>query len=66
MFGHITDVDQVPTAVLEELKHYFLTYKEIPVKEGEAKVEITDLYGAEDAMKVINLGIEDYNEKYVK
>ncbi|WP_412471921.1 inorganic pyrophosphatase [Halobacteriovorax sp. RT-1-4] len=66
MFGHITDIDQVPAAVLAELKHYFLTYKEIPVKDGEAKVEITETYNAETAMKVINLGVEDYNEKFVK
>lgn len=65
-YGHMKDIKDCPEAILNQLKHYFLTYKEIPQTDKPAKVEITGLYGAEEAHKIIELGIEDYNDKYVK
>ncbi|EQC44018.1 inorganic pyrophosphatase [Bacteriovorax sp. Seq25_V] len=63
-YGHMTDITDCPEAILNQLKHYFLTYKEIPQTDKKAKVEITGLYGREEALKIIELGIEDYNDKY--
>ena len=51
-------------AILDKLKHYFLTYKEIPCEGAKAKIEITGLYGREEALKIIELGEEDYNDKF--
>jgi inorganic pyrophosphatase len=65
VYGHMRDIKDCPESILDKLKHYFLTYKEIPANNGsKAKVEITDLYGREEAIKIIELGIEDYNDKY--
>lgn len=63
-YGHIKDVSEVPKAVIDQLHHYFVTYKEIPAEGKKAKVEITGLYGAQEAHKIIELGIADYNDKY--
>ena len=64
LYGHIKDVKDCPESILNRLKHYFLTYKEIPTGTKSAKVEITHLYGAEEAKKIIALSEEDYSDKY--
>lgn len=52
------NIDDVPTAVINRLKHYFLTYKQLP---GEpAKCEITTVYNKQEAYEVINRSQEDY------
>ncbi len=64
IYGHMTDISECPQAILDKLKHYFLTYKEIPCEGAKAKIEITGLYGREEALKIIELGEEDYNDKF--
>lgn len=64
VYGNIKDVINCPEGILSRLKHYFLTYKEIPEANGKAKCEITHLYGREEAMKIINLSMLDYNNKF--
>lgn len=66
VYGDYTDISQVPESVIDRLKHYFLTYKEIPStnKDKKAKVEITDIYGKEEALKVIEMSEIDYNNNY--
>ncbi len=61
-YGHYTSIDEVPPAVVERLKHYFLTYKDIPGKDRIS--EITHIYGAEEAFKVIELALEDYRQRF--
>lgn len=63
VYGDMKDVSECPATVLNRLKHYFLTYKQIP-GEGTPKIEITDLYGADEAKKVLAASIEDYNNHY--
>ena len=49
-YGDIKDVSECPVGVLNRLKHYFLTYKQIP--SGEKPIaEITHLYHADEAQK---------------
>ena len=56
------DISDVPKTVLDRLKHYFLTYKQLP---GEApKCEITHVYGREEAHEVIRRSKLDYEHKY--
>ena len=62
MYSQWKDIGDIPPAILNRLKHYFLTYKQLP---GEtAKCEITHIYGREEAHEVINRSIEDYNNAY--
>jgi len=57
------DIKDAPLRLINRLKHYFLTYKQIPGEEAP-KCEITHVYGAEEAKKVIELSVEDYNDLY--
>ena len=62
-YGHIDDIVDVPTALIDRLKHYFLSYKQLP---GEAprRVEIVDVYDRLEALDVIKRSFEDYKEKF--
>lgn len=53
------DISQCPVSVINRLKHYFLTYKNIP---GDAvrEVEIANVYGKEEALEVIRRAMQDY------
>ncbi len=64
VYGSYNDVTEVPKMVLDRLMHYFLTYKEAPGSTGEKKIRIEGTYGAEVAMKVIELSAADYKKKY--
>jgi inorganic pyrophosphatase len=57
------DIKDAPERLINRLKHYFLTYKQIPGEE-DAQCEITHIYGAQEAKKVIELSMEDYNDLY--
>ena len=57
------DIHQAPDRLVKRLKHYFLTYKQIPDEETP-ECEITHVYGAEEAKKVINLALQDYTDLY--
>lgn len=60
----INDISQINPVVIDRMRHYFLSYKSIP---GEAlKTQIESIYGAEEAFKVIQAGIEDYNNHFKK
>ena len=58
----ITDCTE---AVINRLKHYFLTYKNIPGT-GSPTCEITNIYGREEAYEVIKRSQEDYKNKFLK
>ncbi|MCH2233224.1 MAG: inorganic pyrophosphatase [Crocinitomicaceae bacterium] len=64
-YGNITDIDQVPSMVLDRVKHFFLTYKENPNKDGSDKeVEITHTYNKAEAHEVIRRSFDDYVNIY--
>ncbi len=59
VYGKYKDINDCPASVIERLKHYFLTYKDMPgVKNLEC--EITHTYGAEEAREVIIDAMSDY------
>lgn len=62
VYGKVTDVSELPELVIERLKHYFLTYKDMPGLSREA--EITHVYNAEEAREVIRLAVEDYKNRF--
>jgi len=63
IYGNYRDINDVPFQVLERLKHYFTTYKDIP-GDNAKKCLLTHVYDVEVAHEVIRRSIEDYNEKF--
>jgi inorganic pyrophosphatase len=63
VYGGFTDISQCPAALMDRLQHYFLTYKSAPGTTHH-KVEITSVYGREEARKVIRASHADYRAKY--
>lgn len=63
IYGHIKDVSDCPKNIIDRLKHYFLTYKNMPGQENKA-VEITHTYGVKEAHEVILRSVEDYKAKF--
>jgi inorganic pyrophosphatase len=61
-YGSITQLEQCPPALIERLRHYFLTYKQLPT-ESERRVEITDVYGADEARRVVEISMQDYQRE---
>lgn len=59
IYGHLKDISDCPPPILERLRHYFLTYKNIP-GESTAICEIDEVYGVEMAHEVIKASREDY------
>ena len=55
-------ISDLPEIVVQRLKHYFLTYKDMPGK--ISNTEITHIYGAEEALEVINCSISDYHQRF--
>ena len=64
VYGSIQDIDDCPNAVLDRLKHYFLTYKEMPDASAQSCVEISAVYGRELAEQVILASRKDYDSKF--
>ncbi|CAN5263352.1 MAG: inorganic pyrophosphatase [Pyrinomonadaceae bacterium] len=62
-FGHIEDINDVPNGLIERLRHYFLSYKQIP-EEGKRRVEITDVYNRAEAIEVLTRSLQDYRARY--
>lgn len=61
-YGQFNDISEMPKMVIDRTRHFFLTYKDL---DGGAKnVEITHVYGREEALKVVELAAKDYSEKY--
>ena len=62
VYGEYTDIEQLPKLIVNRLKHYFLTYKDLP---GEPRdCEITHSYDALEAREIIGAAIEDYRQKF--
>jgi inorganic pyrophosphatase len=59
-YGAFRDLGDVPTALVDRLRHYFLTYKDIPDGVTPRTCEITDVYGAARAHEVVRASIADY------
>jgi inorganic pyrophosphatase len=62
-YGKMRDVSEVPEALIARLRHYFLTYKQNP-DGGPLEVEITHVYGREEAHEVIRRSQADYEASY--
>lgn len=62
IWGSVHDISGLPSALVERLRHYFLTYKHLP---GEAQhVSIQQVYSRDHALKVIEAAIQDYLDAF--
>jgi inorganic pyrophosphatase len=62
LYEDYRDVSDLPLKVVNRLRHYFLTYKDLPG--NPADVEITHVYGRAEAMDLIERSIEDYQTRF--
>ena len=63
IWGDVDDISGVPEAIVEKLRHYFLTYKMFP-GDTTAEVSIDEAYGADHAKTVLQAAIDDYDERF--
>jgi inorganic pyrophosphatase len=63
LWSGVTEVTELPSALVDRLRHYFMTYKLMP-SEQDHEVTIGPTYGREHAEKVIRAAIEDYEHEF--
>lgn len=63
VYHHWEDIMDCPETLITRLKHYFLTYKEMP-GQSASRCEITHIYGRDEAHEVINRSRKDYRSKF--
>lgn len=63
IYEQFEDIKECPKNIVERLRHYFLTYKDVPNK-AKGRVEITHTYGAKEAREVIRLSQQDYQSQF--
>ena len=62
VYGGYKDITDCPEMVIARLKHYFLTYKDLPGNERDC--EITHVYDIKEAHDIILRSIEDYHHRF--
>lgn len=62
VWGHVTDLVELPDALIDRLVHYFETYKVI----GGTSIDVTiqRRYGREHAFRVMQAAMADYDEMF--
>ncbi len=64
-YGEWRDITDCPHALLDRLRHYFLTYKSSPDAPHQ-DVEITHIFGREEAQDLILRGRDDYRKHFAE
>jgi inorganic pyrophosphatase len=62
-YGHFKDIEDCPEGLIDRLKHYFLSYKQLP-NESKRRVRIADVYNRAGALDVIERSLSDYHDRY--
>lgn len=65
VYSGFNDITDVPDSLINRLKHYFLTYKDMP-GQITPRCEITHIYSKDEAHEVINRSRKDYTRKFGK
>jgi len=63
VYNTYQDIGDLPELVINRLKHYFLTYKDMPGMEN-VETTITHTYGTAEAQHVVTLAMEDYQRRF--
>ena len=61
-WGNVNDIEDLPTLMIERIRHYFATYKLVFGKDNPMTIE--GIYGCEHAEKVVQASITDYDNMY--
>ncbi len=64
-YGNLKDVTELPRSVIDRLRHYFLTYKQIPGEPGP-KITVDPIYGAAMAHTVVEASMRDYAVNFLR
>lgn len=59
VYGHLKDVSEVPPGLVERLRHYFLSYKQLPGNQAQ-QVRIAEVYDRSEALETIARSVDDY------
>ena len=62
VYGHFKEIEECPELVVTRLRHYFLTYKDLPGNSRDC--EITHIYDSAEAKRVIEASLEDYRKEF--
>ena len=62
-YGGFGELSECPERLVDRLRHYFLTYKDMP-DAAKRNAEITDMYDANEALEVIRRSLEDYRRRF--
>jgi len=64
VWSDVKDIDELPKAMVNRLRHYFETYKLMPGDPDSYDVSIDGIYGRERAEAVVVAAMEDYADEY--
>ncbi|MBE6597004.1 MAG: inorganic diphosphatase [Ruminococcaceae bacterium] len=59
-YRNIRNIDELPSHIFDEIKHFFSVYKQLENKQTAVK----ELYNSEEAKQIIAAAIESYNSTY--
>jgi inorganic pyrophosphatase len=62
VYGTARDLADIPRVLVERLQHYFATYKMVPERPNQVRIE--QVYGREHALKVVEASIRDYDAAF--
>jgi inorganic pyrophosphatase len=62
-YGGFEEVAALPPGIIERLRHYFLSYKQLP-GDTPRQVSIPEIYDRLEAHDVINRSLLDYRETF--
>lgn len=63
LYNQWNNIEDCPRSFIDRLKHYFLTYKDIPGSD-ERICEITHVFGRQEALELIQASRKDYQERF--
>lgn len=63
VYGNWKDIAQVPPQLIDRLRHYFLTYKQMP-DAPQPQVEIAETYDRGEALETLRRSFEDYQARF--
>lgn len=64
-YGRIENISEMEQGLIDRLKHYFLSYKQLP-DAARKKVEVVGIYGRDEAQDVILRSLNDYEAEFGK
>lgn len=65
VYGEYNDINELPFLVLERIRHYFTTYKDIP-GDPQRRCVLAATYGVDEAKDLLKRAMADYQELFKK